>query len=67
MRQPLQEAKALLELTRKAWAYGFGVIIALVIGIALGMVIAREEIIDDCRYASSFRVHTQVFTCQRKL
>lgn len=67
MKAPVEETKALIELLRKAWTYGFGVIIFMFIGILIGITIAREEIIDDCRYASSFRVHTQVFTCQRKL
>ena len=44
-----------------------GVVFALVIGIVAGVLWARGEIIDDCKYAGSFRVQTQAFTCVRKI
>ena len=67
MKTPSQEFKAMLEALRGAWAKGFGVIMFFILGILCGILYAESKIIDDCRYAGNFRVHTQVFTCQRKL
>jgi hypothetical protein len=67
MKAPMDEAKALVNALRTAWAKGFGVIMFFILGILCGILYAESRIIDDCRYAGSFRVHTQVFTCQRKL
>ena len=52
---------------RKVWANSMGVVIALVLGIILGVVYKQGDIIDDCKYAGSFRVHSQAFNCQRKI
>ncbi len=67
MKTPSEEFKAMLDALRGAWAKGFGVIMFFILGILCGILYAESRIIDDCRYAGSFRVHTQVFTCQRKL
>lgn len=61
------ELKKLLALLRKTWALSMGIIISLVVGIALGIVYKQGDIIDDCKYAGSFRVHSQAFNCQRKI
>ncbi len=52
---------------KKLWSASMGVAIALVIGVVAGVTWSRGEIIDDCKYAGSFRVHTQAFTCVRKI
>lgn len=67
MKTPSEEFKAILDALRGAWAKGFGVIMFFILGILCGILYAESKIIDDCRYAGNFRVHTQVFTCQRKL
>ena len=67
MKTPSQEIKALIDALKAAWAKGFGVIIFFVLGTLVGIVYAESRIIDDCRYAGNYRVHSQVFTCQRKM
>jgi hypothetical protein len=52
---------------RKVWASSMGVVVAMVLGIILGVVYKQGDIIDDCKYAGSFRVHSQAFNCQRKI
>jgi hypothetical protein len=44
-----------------------GVVVALVLGLLLGVVYKQGDIVEDCRYAGSFRVHSQAFTCVRKI
>ena len=61
------EVKRFAAWMRRGWAASMGVVFALVIGIVAGVVWARGEIIDDCKYAGSFRVQTQAFTCVRKI
>lgn len=67
MKTPSEEFKAMLNALRGAWAKGFGVIIFFVLGILAGIMYAESRIMDDCRYAGNYRVHSQVFTCQRKM
>lgn len=52
---------------KRVWAGSMGVVVALVLGIILGVVYKQGDIIDDCKYAGSFRVHSQAFNCQRKI
>jgi hypothetical protein len=49
------------------WAVSMGIVVALVVGFLLGIVYKQGDIIDDCKYAGSFRVHSQAFTCVRKI
>jgi hypothetical protein len=44
-----------------------GVVLALVVGVLGGVTWARGEILEDCKYAGAFRVHTQSFTCVRRM
>lgn len=52
---------------KRVWAASLGVVIALVVGLILGIVYKQGDIMDDCKYAGSFRVHSQAFNCQRKI
>jgi hypothetical protein len=52
---------------RATWANMMGAIIALIIGIMLGIVYKQEDIMEDCKYSGSFRVHAQAYNCQRKI
>ena len=64
---PLIEWKKIKAWVKSVWAESLGVVIALVIGIIFGIVYKQGDIIDDCKYAGSFRVHSQAFNCQRKI
>lgn len=64
---PLIEWKRFKAWCKSAWAESLGVVIALIIGLVLGIVYKQGDIIDDCKYAGSFRVHSQAFNCQRKI
>jgi hypothetical protein len=61
------EWKAFTSFLRKTWANAMGVMVALILGILLGIVYKQSDIVEDCRYAGSFRVGTQAFNCQRKM
>lgn len=52
---------------KKVWANSLGVVLALVVGVIVGIVYKQGDIIEDCRYSGSFRVHSQAFTCVRKI
>ena len=56
------ELKKFVTFCRRVWAGSMGIVIALVIG-----VYKAGDIIDDCKYSGSFRVHSQAFNCQRKI
>jgi hypothetical protein len=64
---PADDVRRFLGFIRKVWAGSMGVVIALVVGFLLGIVYKQGDIIDDCKYAGSFRVHSQAFTCVRKI
>ena len=64
---PLVEWKKFKAWLRSVWADSLGVVVALVLGAVLGIVYKQGDIIDDCKYAGSFRVHSQAFNCQRKI
>ncbi len=61
------EWKALTSFLKRSWANAMGAVIALIIGALLGIVYKQSDIVEDCRYAGSFRVGTQAFNCQRKI
>lgn len=61
------EWQKIVRAVRGAWTNMMGAIIALVVGILLGIVYKAGDIIDDCKYSGSFRVHSQAFNCQRKI
>ena len=49
------------------WAKSFGVILAVLLGYFAGLLMARGEILDDCKINSVFRIGDQSFTCMRKM
>jgi len=61
------ELKRLSAGLRRVWAGAMGVVLALVVGVLGGVTWARGEILEDCKYAGAFRVHTQSFTCVRRM
>ncbi len=64
---PLIEWKKFKSWCRAAWAESLGVVIALVVGLLIGVLYKQNDVVDDCRYAGSFRAGTQAFNCQRKM
>jgi hypothetical protein len=64
---PLIEWNKLLAAVRSVWAKSLGVVLAFILGVLSGIVYSKGDIIDDCRYTGSFRVHSQAFNCQRKI
>ena len=67
MTTPKHELDKLVAFFRRVWAGSMGIVIALVLGLLLGIVYKSGDIIDDCKYSGSFRVHSQAFNCQRKI
>ena len=67
MTTPKHEWEKFVAFLKKTWAGSMGVVIALVIGILLGIVYKQDDIQEDCKYSGSFRVHTQAYNCQRKI
>ena len=49
------------------WSKAFWPIAALIAGMLIGTTDAESRITGDCKYAQSFRVGFQAFTCQRKI
>ena len=64
---PLIEWAKIKRFIKDVWSNSLGVVIALLLGLMFGIVYKQGDIIDDCKYAGSFRVHSQAFNCQRKI
>jgi ABC-type nitrate/sulfonate/bicarbonate transport system permease component len=64
---PLIEWRKFRAWCRSVWAESLGVVIALVLGILIGVLYRQTDITEDCRYSGSFRVGTQAFNCQRRM
>ena len=64
---PLIEWIKVKRFIKDVWSNSLGVVIALLLGLMFGIVYKQGDIIDDCKYAGSFRVHSQAFNCQRKI
>lgn len=64
---------ALIELSKikkafqGAWANSLGIVVALILGLILGVTYKQNDIMEDCKYSGSFRVHSQAYNCQRKI
>lgn len=61
------EIKRFTEAFKRVWARSFWPLLALLCGLILGVLVATNRIIDDCKYAGAFRVDSQAFHCQRKI
>jgi hypothetical protein len=64
---PLIEWRKIKQWVRAAWAESFGIVVAFVLGILLGIVYKQEDIMEDCKYSGTFLVHSQAYNCQRKI
>lgn len=67
MQNELIDVKKYSAFVKRVWAASLGIILAFVLGTVLGIVYKQGDIIEDCKYAGSFRVHSQAFNCQRKI
>lgn len=56
-----------LEWINKAWARSLSAVIALCLGLWIGSINTESRIVNDCKFAGSFRVDIQAFACQRKI
>jgi hypothetical protein len=64
---PLIEWAKIKKFIKDVWSNAMGIVVALLIGLLLGIVYKQDDIQEDCKYAGSFRVHTQAYNCQRKI
>lgn len=49
------------------WAKSLGPILALIIGILIGVLMVESRIIEDCKYMKNFRFGNQAFNCTRTI
>ena len=49
------------------WAASFGIVVALILGILIGILMTESKIINDCKYISNFRIGDSGYTCARKI
>ena len=61
------EWKSLKDKTVKAAPNLLLILTVLVIGYSSGWHMKGSDVVMDCKYANSFRIHTDAFTCQRKI
>ena len=67
MSSPITELQKIKAWVKLVWSGSMGVVVSLVLGFLLGIVYKQGDVIDDCKYAGSFRIHSQAFNCQRKI
>ncbi len=49
------------------WRASLGIIVALVLGILIGILSVEWRVIDDCKYLKSFRFGNIAFNCVRTI
>ena len=49
------------------WAASLGIVVALIVGIVIGVFIVEGKIINDCKFLNAFRIGDQGYTCQRRI
>ncbi len=59
--------KTVIQWVNEVWAKSFMSVGCLLIGLGIGGLMAESRIVSDCKFANSFRVDIQAFTCQRKI
>lgn len=63
----LFDTKQILPLAKRIWALSFWPLVALFLGLYIGANNSESRITGDCKYAMTFRVDHQAFSCQRKI
>jgi hypothetical protein len=59
--------KAVWAWINAVWAKSLVAVMLFVIGLWIGSVTTEGRIVSDCKFAGSFRVDIQAFTCQRRI
>lgn len=59
--------RKVLDWINQLWAKSLVAILMLFVGMWIGQINAESRITSDCKFAGSFRVDIQAFTCQRKI
>ena len=59
--------KAIWAWINAVWAKSLVAVMLFVIGLWIGSVTTEGRIVSDCKFAGSFRVDIQAFTCQRRI
>lgn len=59
--------RKVIDWINQLWAKSLVAILMFWLGIWIGSINAESRIIGDCKFAGSFRVEIQAFTCQRKI
>ena len=49
------------------WRASLGIIVALTLGILIGILSVEWRVIDDCKYLKSFRFGNMAFNCVRTI
>jgi len=59
--------RAVLDWINKVWAKSLAAVIMFCLGLLIGSINTESRIVNDCKFAGSFRVDIQAFACQRKI
>jgi len=49
------------------WAASLGIVVALILGIIIGILVVESKIINDCKFLNAFRIGDQGYNCQRRI
>jgi hypothetical protein len=52
---------------KRIWSLAFWPLFTFLIGLYIGAGNSESRIMSDCKYAMTFRVDHQAFSCQRKI
>lgn len=63
----LFDTKQIFPIAKRIWSLSFWPLIAFLAGFLWGADHSESRIISDCKYATTFRVDSQAFACQRKI
>ena len=59
--------KAVWAWINAVWAKSLVAVVLFIIGLWIGSVTTEGRIVSDCKFAGSFRVDIQAFTCHRRI
>jgi uncharacterized protein YpmS len=66
MRNELIDVDKMWSSFQKKWAKSFFILLALLVGVFIGMTMVRNDIASDCQYLQAFRIGDSSFSCVRK-
>jgi hypothetical protein len=59
--------RLVLDWINKVWAKSLAAVIMFCLGLLIGSINSESRIVNDCKFAGSFRVDIQAFACQRRI